>query len=86
MTKAFLRMSLLIALIPVAACEPGALSNNPNGNSPNPGGEDAVQVSADALPDFLLTDVNANSTRLAEAVSPRDYLGQVSAWYFGHST
>lgn len=41
---------------------------------------------ADALPDFSLTDVNANSARFGEAVSPREYLGQVSAWYFGHAT
>jgi len=44
------------------------------------------QTSDDALPDFSLADVNANSARYREDISPRDYLGQVSAWYFGHST
>ena len=37
-------------------------------------------------PDFLLTDLNTNSPRYQEAVSPRDYLKRVSGWYFGHST
>lgn len=38
------------------------------------------------MPDFSLTDVNANSPTSNQAVSPRDYLEQVSAWYFGHAT
>ncbi|MEO8495831.1 MAG: hypothetical protein ABI614_12220 [Planctomycetota bacterium] len=38
------------------------------------------------LPDFHLADVNPASARFGETVSPRDYLSQVSAWYFGHST
>jgi len=37
-------------------------------------------------PDFAVRDVNPNSARLDELVSPRDYKGQVSAWYFGHAT
>jgi len=36
--------------------------------------------------DFAVRDVNPDSPRYDEFVSPRDYLGQVSAWYFGHST
>ncbi|MBB77248.1 MAG: hypothetical protein CMJ75_22305 [Planctomycetaceae bacterium] len=39
-----------------------------------------------AMPDFLLTDVNDTSPQFGLEVSPRDYLGGVSAWYFGHST
>jgi len=39
-----------------------------------------------ARPDFSLVDVNANSATSGRAVSPRDYLGKVSAWYFGAST
>ena len=50
------------------------------------GSTDTPQPSNEALPDFTLTDVNANSARHQEAVSPREYLGQISAWYFGHST
>ena len=48
------------------------------GEPPEPGDE--------ALPDFSVADVNADSARYREAISPRDYLGQISGWYFGHST
>lgn len=60
--------------------DPG--SENPDDAQPGepPGPND------DALPDFSVVDVNAESARYHEAVSPRDYLGQISAWYFGHST
>lgn len=37
-------------------------------------------------PDFHLVDVNVNSARHGDLVSPRDYLGAVSGWYFGHAT
>ena len=33
-----------------------------------------------------IEDLNPESSRFGETVSPRDYLSQVSAWYFGHST
>lgn len=39
-----------------------------------------------ALPDFSLVDFNPNSATYEQAISPRDYLQQVSAWYFGHTT
>ena len=38
------------------------------------------------IADFQLQDINPASTRFGETISPRDYLSQVSAWYFGHST
>ena len=38
------------------------------------------------VPDFSLTDVNPNSATHDQAVSPRDHLARVSAWYFGHAT
>ena len=38
------------------------------------------------MPDFAVTDVNPASPRKDQGVSPRDYLQQVSAWYFGHAT
>lgn len=41
---------------------------------------------ADPLPDFALEDVNATSPRYGESISPRDYLRQVSVYYFGQST
>ncbi|MFK7738483.1 MAG: hypothetical protein AB8B50_20830 [Pirellulaceae bacterium] len=39
-----------------------------------------------SVPDFTLEDVNATSASYEQSVSPRDYLEQVSAWYFGHSS
>lgn len=41
---------------------------------------------ADPLPDFSLEDVNATSPRFGDSISPRDYLQQVSAYYFGTAT
>ena len=41
---------------------------------------------AAAVADFGLLDVNPTSPRADQIVSPRDYLGSVSAWYFGHAT
>ena len=38
------------------------------------------------VPDFSLTDVNETSSSYNQAISPRDHLGGVSAWYFGHAT
>jgi predicted small lipoprotein YifL len=40
----------------------------------------------DQVPDFSLIDVNPNSVTHDVPVSPRDHLGHVSAWYFGHAT
>lgn len=37
-------------------------------------------------PDFALEDANPNSPTATEDVSPRDYVGKVSAYYFGHAT
>ena len=45
-----------------------------------------VAVRAEMVPDFTLTDVNLTSSSYDQPVSPRDYLGQVSGWYFGHAT
>jgi hypothetical protein len=35
------------------------------------------------IPDFSLLDLNQTSLTFAQQTSPRDYLGGVSAWYFG---
>ena len=48
--------------------------------------DDASGPGSGAMPDFVLLDVNPQSARYADPVSPRDYQGVVSAWYFGHST
>lgn len=39
-----------------------------------------------AVPDFSLQDVNPNSPRYGEMLSPRDYIGQVAGFYFTHAT
>ncbi|MBI4566194.1 MAG: hypothetical protein HY716_16030 [Planctomycetes bacterium] len=49
-------------------------------------GRDSEDASLPPVPDFALLDVNPNSARFDEAVSPRDYMGLVPAWYFGHAT
>jgi hypothetical protein len=38
------------------------------------------------VPDFQLSDVNPDSETYQDPVSPRDYLEQVSGWYFIHTT
>ena len=52
------------------------------------GGDDPVQPQPgpDPLADFTLADVNPNSATSGTGVSPRQQLGKVSAWYFGHAT
>lgn len=44
------------------------------------------ELGANPVPDFSLTDVNPNSATYNQTVSPRQYLGKITAWYFGHST
>jgi len=41
---------------------------------------------AEPAPDFLVTDVNPSSPTASQDVSPRDYLGKVSGYYFGAAT
>ena len=38
------------------------------------------------VPDFTLTDVNPTSPTYDQTVSPRDFLGKVSGYYFGFAT
>ena len=38
------------------------------------------------LPDFTLIDANSTSSTYNQGVSPRDYLQEVSGWYFGTAT
>jgi hypothetical protein len=38
------------------------------------------------VPDFAIEDVNASSVSFGELVSPRDFEGIASAWYFGHAS
>lgn len=48
--------------------------------------DDSPVLPGTEVPDFSLQDVNPNSARQNEFISPGDYMGQVSAWYFGHAT
>lgn len=51
-----------------------------------PPADDNSDDNSEAMPDFALTDLNPASARSGEIISPRDYLDQASAWYFGHAT
>jgi len=66
---------------PGEAWECGVESSDPQAN---------VAVATDSLlvriPDFSLLDLNQSSATFALQVSPRDYLGGVSAWYFGDAS
>jgi hypothetical protein len=69
--------SLLAALAFTVVLSACGGDDDDDGNNNPPDGQ---------VPDFALTDVNPNSTTHDQDVSPRDYLGQVSAWYFGAAT
>ena len=45
----------------------------------------AAEGEGEPLPDFALVDVNPTSPTYNQDVSPRDYVQQVSAWYFAHA-
>ncbi len=49
-------------------------------------GTASAYLAAGPVADFSLEDVNATSSTVGQAVSPRDYLQKVSGWYFGHAT
>jgi hypothetical protein len=68
----------------VLACLPGC--GEDSGPTDPPGGGNNDPPSGEAVPDFSLQDVNPTSSTYDQAVSPRDYLEQVSAWYFGSAT
>ena len=38
------------------------------------------------MSDFLLVDTNPNSETFEKEISPRDFIGSISGWYFGHGT
>lgn len=40
---------------------------------------------AGPLPDFALVDVNSTSGTFEQQVSPRNYIGEVSGYYFGNA-
>ncbi len=93
-----LSIILIVAASSVIACNSisgmgdtgnGGAVDTPDSDTSEPSDPQAGDqpvLSDDAVPDFSVLDVNVESARYAEAVSPRDYLGRISAWYFGHAT
>lgn len=69
------------AAVLLAACIASCGEDDPAG-TPDPGDG----APADTAPDFALLDVNPGSPSFGARVAPRDFLGRVSAWYFGHAT
>ncbi len=51
----------------------------------NPSVTDSAVVSFDA-PDFSLQDLNPNSATFGQNVSPGDFVGSLSVWYFAYAT
>lgn len=73
-TAAFAAVTVAVLLLGCGA---------PQGSADAGLGPDAGAI---ALSDFSLPDVNAASPTGGQNVSPRDFQGRVSAWYFGHSS
>jgi hypothetical protein len=73
------KIALIACLSLVVACSDDSPTKSTPLPPPPPPGPNAVA-------EFSLQDVNPNSARSGEMVSPRDYVGSVSAWYFGHAT
>ncbi len=46
----------------------------------------SVPVEAQMVPNFSLEDTNPTSATFGQSISPRDYMGEASAWYFGHAS
>lgn len=73
----------LLALFVVAACFWGCGDDDPEDIV---GFDDTEFDDSVAVPDFSLRDHNPNSATYNQQVSPRDYIGRLSAWYFGSAT
>ncbi|MGK0190525.1 MAG: hypothetical protein ACI9R3_006353 [Verrucomicrobiales bacterium] len=43
----------------------------------------SMVAQADPQPEFALPDINPESERSGQAISPRNYKQQITAWYFG---
>ena len=77
-------MLLAVFFLPTGCDLPGVVVGA--GDQTGDSADADADAGVDALPDFSAPDVNAASARFQQDVSPSDYLQQVSAWYFGHST
>jgi hypothetical protein len=90
LVAAFLGTALL-----AAGCEQDALVRAPTDRVPDrephlrtgiPGASGTLRDGLGRMPDFSLPDVNPNSATSGEMVSPRQFRGRISAWYFGAAT
>jgi hypothetical protein len=70
----------VIACLSAGSCDKTQGPDSMPDPDPDPD-PDPVQVA-----DFSRHDVNSTSPTFDTDVSPRDHLGSVSAWYFGHAT
>ena len=75
-------MRLAVLCLLVLGCKDGGSIDI---DGPPPGDFSRALVGTVAE-DFSLKDENSTSATAGQQVSPRDYLGGISAWYFGHST
>lgn len=75
--RAFAALAVLFAV----AC--GPVSGKPAGNTDS---GVTMMASGAQVPDFHLVDLNPASARAGQTVSPRDYAGVVTGWYFLHTT
>ena len=60
-----------------------AVACSPKGDS---AGRFGVEAGEPVATSWALPDVNPTSPTFEQVVSPADLIGQVSVWYFGHST
>jgi hypothetical protein len=82
-----LRPSVLLALVLlVAGCGSDTVVAPGPGPDPSPDSGPGPESHPRVAPAFALLDVNDTSPRFDEMVSPRDYRGTISAWYFGYAT
>lgn len=67
-------LMVAVALAGAAGCGGGCCDGDPGEGAP-----------VGQAPAFLLEDHNDTSPRYGQLVSPRAFLGGVSAWYFGQA-
>jgi len=71
----------LLVVVGASACTAGLWDNNTDDFLVEGDGGAPAEVR-----DFTLLDVNTTSASFDSPVSPRDFIGRISVWYFGHAT
>lgn len=64
----------------------GVVDSGDSGDSGDTGDTENIGPGPNAVVDFSLPDTNPQSPTVGQTVSPRDYLQQVSGWYFIKAT